>query len=99
MAGPLVEAAQGAETGLERGDDRQAFARGGDDGLLNDAGGLIDADGQIGQQPVDLLGLGGRDRRGPRRLVGDGRGLGRDDGACSMSGRTSRWTSAIVCCA
>ena len=79
VTGTLVGTAQGAEHGLEGGHDRQAFARRGDDRLLNDAGGLVDADGQIGQQPIDLFGLNRRDRRRPRRLVGDRRGLGRNN--------------------
>ena len=37
------------------------------------ADGLIEADGEIGEQPVDFLRLGGDERRGPRRLVRDGR--------------------------
>ena len=76
VARPLAEAAQGPEAGLERGDDRHPFAGRGDDGLLDDAGGLVDAHGQVGHEPVDLLGLGGGERGGLRRLVGDGCGLG-----------------------
>ena len=70
--GPHVaQAAQRVEAGLDRRHDRQPFAGGRDDGLLDDAGGLVDPLRQIGDQPVDLLRLRRRERDRPRRFLRD----------------------------
>ena len=78
----VPQAAERGEGRLDRGDNGHSFAGWRDDGLLDDRRRFIDPPRELGDQPIDLLGLRRRERDGPRGLFGN-------RVRASISGRTS----------